>query len=110
LAAVTTRAANNEEAEMNDQENNDDNVTLNVEMDEVVFRFEDGVAKKVKVKTGISDFERIEILSGLEQDDKVISGPFLAVSKRLKDGDLVMDTSGADKEDSDESTGEEESN
>ena len=42
-----------------------------------------------EVKTGISDFESIQIISGVDEGDEVISGPFLAVSKRLKDGDAV---------------------
>ena len=60
-----------------------------VELEEVVFKYVDGLAVKTQVKTGISDFERIEILSGLEEGEDVISGPFLAVSKRLKNGDPV---------------------
>jgi HlyD family secretion protein len=56
---------------------------------EVVFILENGVAKKVNVKTGISDFDNIEIISGVEPGQKVISGPFSTVSKKLKDGDEV---------------------
>ena len=43
----------------------------------------------VEVKTGISDYDNIEILSGLSEGDEVVSGPFFVVSKRLKTGDLV---------------------
>jgi HlyD family secretion protein len=42
-----------------------------------------------EVKTGISDFEHIEIISGINEGDEVVSGPFLAVSKTLKNGALV---------------------
>lgn len=56
---------------------------------EVVFVNENGVAKMVEVKTGISDFENIQILEGLEEGTEVVSGPFLAVSKRLKDGEAI---------------------
>jgi HlyD family secretion protein len=45
--------------------------------------------KAVKVKTGISDFDNIEILNGLQEGKKVVSGPFRAVSKTLKDGAKV---------------------
>ena len=55
----------------------------------VVFVKEGGVAKMTEVKTGISDYDNMEILSGLKTGQEVISGPFSAVSKRLKDGDKV---------------------
>ncbi|MBL7851059.1 MAG: efflux RND transporter periplasmic adaptor subunit [Cyclobacteriaceae bacterium] len=55
----------------------------------VVFINEGGKAKMVEVKTGISDYDNIEILSGISDSTEVITGPFLAVSKRLKDGDEI---------------------
>jgi HlyD family secretion protein len=59
-------------------------------VEEVVFVHDaTNTVKSVKVKTGISDFENIEILSGLEEGQKVVSGPFRAVSKTLKDGAKV---------------------
>jgi HlyD family secretion protein len=59
------------------------------DLKEVVFVYEKGIAKKRIVKTGISDFENIQILEGLKEGEEVISGPFLEVSKRLKDGKKV---------------------
>lgn len=56
---------------------------------ELVFVSENGKAKAVKVKTGISDYENIEILEGLKEGDEVISGPYFIVSKELKEGDAV---------------------
>ena len=58
---------------------------------EVVFIYSDGKAKIQEVKTGISDYDNIEILEGLAAGDKVVSGPFLAVSSRLKNGDAITD-------------------
>ncbi|MEQ9592056.1 MAG: efflux transporter periplasmic adaptor subunit, partial [Cyclobacteriaceae bacterium] len=55
----------------------------------VVFVNEGGVASMREVKTGISDYDNIEIISGLKENEEVIIGPFLVVSKRLKDGDQV---------------------
>ncbi len=94
LAAVTTRNPNEkagEEKEDKDEEDTSKSTKKDdkEEMKEVVFVFNDGVAKMVEVETGISDFDNIEILSGLEFGDKVVKGPFVAVSKRLNDGDLV---------------------
>ncbi|MFN3841615.1 MAG: efflux RND transporter periplasmic adaptor subunit [Cyclobacteriaceae bacterium] len=55
----------------------------------VVFVNENGVAKMVEVKTGMSDYDNIEILSGINDSTEVVTGPFLVVSKRLKDGDKI---------------------
>jgi len=55
----------------------------------VVFLNEKGVAKMVEVKTGISDYDNIEILSGLGDSSEVVTGPFLVVSKRLKEGEKI---------------------
>jgi len=62
---------------------------------EVVFVY-NTQSKKVairKVKTGISDFENIEILKGLKVGDEIVTGPFLEVSKRLKNDQIVKKTS-----------------
>jgi HlyD family secretion protein len=55
----------------------------------VVFVKEGDVAKMTEVKTGISDYDNIEILSGVKKDAEIVTGPFLVVSKRLKDGDKI---------------------
>lgn len=55
----------------------------------VLFVNNNGVAKMVEVKTGISDYDNIEILSGIADTVEVVTGPFLVVSKRLKDGDRI---------------------
>jgi HlyD family secretion protein len=41
------------------------------------------------VKTGIQDNSYIEILSGVSLNDKVISSPFSAISKKLSDSTLI---------------------
>jgi len=55
----------------------------------VVFINDNGTAKMVEVETGISDYDNIEILSGLNDSSEVVTGPFLVVSKRLKNGDKI---------------------
>lgn len=100
LAAVTTRSPEERngkaEGEQEDEENADENenqnqpsAPRNEEVKEVVFVDNGGVASMVEVETGISDYERIEILSGLEAGQKVVAGPYLVVSKRLKEGDNI---------------------
>jgi HlyD family secretion protein len=56
---------------------------------EVVFVVEDGRALAREVKTGLSSDSRIEILEGIEESTKVVSGPFRALSKDLKHEDEV---------------------
>ncbi|TKJ41466.1 efflux transporter periplasmic adaptor subunit [candidate division LCP-89 bacterium B3_LCP] len=67
------------------------------EMIEVVFRVEEGTAKQVAVATGISSDTDIEIISGLEEGDKIVSGPFRTLSQRLEDGDSVKEKKRSDR-------------
>ncbi|MGQ9819319.1 MAG: efflux RND transporter periplasmic adaptor subunit [Candidatus Kapaibacteriales bacterium] len=55
----------------------------------IVFVNENGKAKRITVKTGISDRGFIEIIQGLREGQEVISGSFIAVSKLLKDGSPI---------------------
>ncbi len=56
---------------------------------EYVFVYDNGVAKMRKVKSGIQDNTYIRIISGLTNNDEIITAPYLAVSKTLKDGQKV---------------------
>jgi HlyD family secretion protein len=95
IAAVTTRTNKPVEAPGEGQPNNDDSAEEEKKkkkdevIKEVVFVDVNGKAEMKEVKTGISDFENIEILSGLKAGDMIISGPYIAVSKNLNNGDLV---------------------
>ncbi|OGX86963.1 efflux RND transporter periplasmic adaptor subunit [Hymenobacter glacialis] len=96
LAAVTTRS---DSASIKDRKDRDNAkggaVSANAsagpkpEIQEVVFIIKDGKAVMTPVKTGISDFQNIEVLSGVPAGAQVVSGPFRAVAKTLKDGSLV---------------------
>ena len=102
LAAVTIRNASDlaKKDTDNDQDKRKDRQgksKTEEEKVEVIFINEGGVARIFKVETGLSDFENIEITNDLPDSAQVITGPFLVVSKRLKDGDLVV--SKKDKED-----------
>jgi HlyD family secretion protein len=55
----------------------------------VIFVNDDGTARMMEVKTGISDYDNIEILSEIGDSTEVITGPFLVVSTRLKEGDKI---------------------
>jgi HlyD family secretion protein len=55
----------------------------------VVFLKDGGKARMVKVTTGIADDTYMEIKSGIEPGDEVISGSYSAISRKLKDGAQV---------------------
>jgi len=56
---------------------------------ECVFVNDSGKAKLKVVTTGIQDDTNIEIISGLDEDDEIITGPYSMVSKNLNPGDLI---------------------
>ncbi len=60
------------------------------DLDEVVFLLQpDKTVKQVSVKTDIQDINYIEIVSGLKQDEQVVTGPYGTVSKILNNGSKV---------------------
>jgi HlyD family secretion protein len=101
LASVTTRNPNDKNQseenkggppndEQNQNQENQANKPPQKQEDKVVlFVNENGVAKMIEVKTGVSDYDNIEILSGISDSTEVVTGPFLVVSKRLKDGEKI---------------------
>ncbi|MCU7494258.1 MAG: efflux RND transporter periplasmic adaptor subunit [Ignavibacteria bacterium] len=56
---------------------------------EVVFVVENNKAKMKEVKTGISDDNYIEIISGLDGKEKVVSGSYRAISRELAENSNV---------------------
>jgi HlyD family secretion protein len=80
-----------EEKKQRVEGNADDAVAVNTdELEELVFVVQkDGKVKRIKVKTDIQDINYIEIKEGLAEGDEVITGPFNAISKTLKDGMVV---------------------
>ena len=108
IQSVTTRSDSTEfnlqnkakggEEENDDEEivvKNDNDKTQNndalIKIEECVFVYNaaEGKVKKVAVKTGIQDNNYIEIISGVKEGDEIISAPYSAIAKELKDGDVV---------------------
>ncbi|MBF9140272.1 efflux RND transporter periplasmic adaptor subunit [Hymenobacter properus] len=99
LAAVTTRSDSTDlkKVAKEEDEGGKGKVTVvdnkpaapKAQIQEVVFVVRDGKAMMTPVKTGISDFQNIEILSGVKAGEQVVSGPFRAVAKTLKDKAVV---------------------
>lgn len=96
LSSVTTRNPNAKVSTEVKEADATSQVTVSTgskeEMKEVVFISDAGVAKMVVVKTGISDYDNIEILEGIKDGDVIVSGPFFVVSKQIKNGDLLEKT------------------
>ena len=101
IQAVTTRvdSAQAKAKEMADNSAKDSGNTaeedqkkekkLSSDVQEYVFVYDKGKVKMVKVKTGIQDNSYIQITEGLKDKDEVVAAPYSAISKRLKDGDIV---------------------
>jgi HlyD family secretion protein len=71
------------------------------ELIDVVFVIQDDVAKMVPVKVGISSDTDMEILSGLEGEELVVTGSYRAL-RDLRDGQKVKVEEPAEKKDQDE--------
>lgn len=80
IQSVTTRDADSTATPSGEEEE---------KVNEVVFVFEDGKARMQAVQTGIQDNMYIQILEGLDTGQEVISAPYRAISRTLKDGDHV---------------------
>jgi HlyD family secretion protein len=57
---------------------------------ECVFVVENGKVKLQPVKVGIQDNNYIEIKEGLKDGQQVVSAPYSAISRFLKDGDVIQ--------------------
>ncbi|MCT4589851.1 MAG: efflux RND transporter periplasmic adaptor subunit [Carboxylicivirga sp.] len=71
------------------------NDSLKVDIDkdkriEVVFVVEEGKAVQKNVVPGIQNTKHIEILEGLSEGDEIISGPYSAISRKLKNNASVQ--------------------
>lgn len=56
---------------------------------EIVFCVQDGKAVARQVTTGIQSDEFIEILTGLEEGEEIVSGSYRAISKDLENGAVI---------------------
>jgi len=56
---------------------------------EVAFIANADSVSMVEVKTGIQDDEFIQVLEGIDLEARVVSGPYSAISEKLKDGSAI---------------------
>jgi len=97
--AVTTRVDSTKKKDADDKkekkvnEDGDEIVTTAAQkqddIEEFVFIYDKGKVKKQKVKTGIQDATYIQIISGLNDKQEIVTAPYRAITKVLKDGDKV---------------------
>jgi len=60
---------------------------------EVVFVVSEGTAQVKNIVAGVQDEKSIEIISGIEEGDRLISGPYDAIANTLEDGDAIIEVS-----------------
>jgi len=63
---------------------------------EVVFVIDHGKARAQQVETGLQSDDYIEIVSGLEEGEEIVTGSYRAISKDLKHGAAVAVNAGED--------------
>ncbi|HUC81015.1 MAG TPA: efflux RND transporter periplasmic adaptor subunit [Flavisolibacter sp.] len=93
VGAVTSRVQGSDEALKNEKDDNavqDANAAESNELEEVVYVMKsDGSVEKRVVTTGIQDFNYFEIISGLKEGERVVTGPNTAVGSTLRTGTKV---------------------
>jgi HlyD family secretion protein len=89
IQSVTTRDEKKPAPATGDAQKDDKKTTTTAPSKEYVFVLQGNKVKQVEVKTGIQDDTYIQILSGLKGGEEVVSAPFAAISKTLKDGMVV---------------------
>lgn len=96
ISAVTTRIKKSgggtkevDEVKTTVAASDKNNETAKEEKQEVVFVYKDGIVRKVEVKTGIQDNNSIQILEGINPGDEVVTAPYNAINKTLKDSMAV---------------------
>jgi HlyD family secretion protein len=65
------------------------NKTSEKEAKEIVFVNNNGKVKTSIVKTGIQDNNYIEIISGVNEENEVVTAPYNIITKKLKDGSQI---------------------
>ncbi|MCP5061522.1 MAG: efflux RND transporter periplasmic adaptor subunit [Ignavibacteriae bacterium] len=106
IQSVTARMQKPEKSDSVDAENKNGKKKKS-KISEVVFIEEGNLAKMVDVEIGISDDTYMEIKSGLEEGQMVVSGSYRAISKELEDSSKVRISNKNKKKDETEDETEE---
>ncbi|PLX13666.1 MAG: efflux RND transporter periplasmic adaptor subunit, partial [Marinilabiliales bacterium] len=82
IQCVTTRVDSSENI-------GESSTEIDEDFKEVVFVVSNDSAIITTVKTGIQDNKYIEIKEGLTEENSIVTAPYSAISRRLKDGSIV---------------------
>ena len=89
IQSVTTREEKKPAANGNGTEDAKKTASTPIAKEYVFVLDKANKVKQVQVTTGIQDDSYIQILTGLKGGEEVVSAPFAAISKDLKDGQVV---------------------
>jgi HlyD family secretion protein len=92
IQSVTTRMPKPKEGEKKEgakPEGAEGGIAMNEKPVECIFVVENGKAKMVPVKRGISDEGSVEILSGVDEKYEVVTGSYKAINRDLEDGSII---------------------
>ncbi len=79
IQSVTTR----------EKDNKDNRLKNDEKIEVVVFKISGDTVSQQVVKTGIQDDEYIEIISGLQENDEVVKGPYNTIVRKLENGSKI---------------------
>ena len=86
IQAITTRS------DLTTQDTTRKDIKTESTYNEYVFVLSSDSVSVKQIKTGIQDNDYIEVLSGLNEGDELVTQPYTAISKRLKSGSKVAVT------------------
>ncbi len=93
LIAVTARDDDKDkDKKVEASASSETSTTTSTQIKEVVFVVSGDTVAVREVKTGIQGNEFIEILSGLQEGEMIVTGPYSAVSRKLKSGSRIIVT------------------
>lgn len=88
-ASTKELADNNKKNSAKSDTSSSDMLIPKEDLRKVVFVVNNGKAKRVQVKTGISDETHTQIIEGVKPGEEVVIGPYRVLSRELSDGDAV---------------------
>ncbi|MCB0654047.1 MAG: efflux RND transporter periplasmic adaptor subunit [Saprospiraceae bacterium] len=96
IQAVTTREKDAQKSKAPKKEGEEETKDEKDLLEVVFIVTEADTVKMMEVTTGIQDDDYIQILTGLKDEEEVVTGPYTAISRKLKQGDKIIKTSEAD--------------